>query len=177
MGRNENVEITCGCGGVALEAAGPPIMTVVCHCESCRKEAARFASLPGAPQVLGPDGGTEFVVARKDRVKIVRGQDRLRAYRRTPEATTRRVLASCCDDPMFLEFSKGHWLSLYRDRFGDHAPALEMRVMTKDHPEAAPFTDALPSYGTHSVAFMWRLLRAWAAMGFRVPPLDPISDA
>ena len=167
--------IACRCGEVRLDATGEPILTVTCHCESCQKAGTGFAALPGKPQVLNADGGTEFTLFRKDRVACVRGEALLRSYRLTPEATTRRVLAHCCDTPMFLEFAKGHWLSLYRDRFGAEAPRIEMRVMTGDRRQGALLSDDLPSYKTHSVKFMWRLFAAWAAMGFRVPASRPIE--
>jgi len=169
--------MACRCGQVGLEATGAPIMTVVCHCASCQRAGEGFAALPGAPPVFDSNGGTPFVLFRKDRVAYVRGGPLLRAHRLTPKATTRRVLARCCETPMFLEFAGGHWLSLYRDRFGADAPAIEMRVMTGDRREGATFADAVPSYKTHSIKFMWRLLAAWAAMGFRVPAFKPIMEA
>jgi hypothetical protein len=169
--------VACRCGDVRFEASGAPIMTVTCHCGSCQKAGAGFAALPGAPRVLNADGGTEFTLFRKDRVACVRGGASLRSYRLRPEATTRRVLARCCDTPMFLEFTKGHWLSLYRERLGAAAPAIEMRVMTGDRREGVTLSDDLPNYKTHSIRFMWRLLAAWAAMGFRVPALQPIEEA
>lgn len=169
--------IACRCGEVSLDTTGEPILTVTCHCESCRKAAAVFAALPGRPHVLNAEGGTDFAMFRKDRITCLRGEALLRSYRLTPEASTRRVLARCCDTPMFLEFAKGHWLSLYRDRFGAEAPPLEMRVMTRDRPTGADLSDDLPSYKTHSFRFMWRLFAAWAAMGFRVPPSASIEAA
>lgn len=161
----------CRCGNVAFEATGEPIMAVACHCESCRKAAAGFAALPGATQVANAEGGTDFVMVRKDRVRCVQGEERLRAHRLTPQAPTRRVLANCCNSPVFLEFKGGHWLSVYRDRFAE-APAIQMRTMVGDR----KFTDGIPSYRRHSAKFMWRLLRAWAAMGFRAPKMREIRE-
>ena len=169
--------LACRCGEVRFEASGLPIVTATCHCHSCQEAGAQFAALPGAPQVLDSDGGTEFALFRKDRVVCVRGEVLLRSHRLTPRATTRRVLARCCDTPMFLEFKGGHWLSLYRRCFGASAPAIEMRVMTADRREGVTFTDDVPSYNTHSVKFMWRLFAAWVRMGFRIPALRPIADA
>lgn len=173
--------MACRCGAVRFEAAGVPILAATCHCRSCQTAGAGFAALatvvPGMPSVVKADGGTEFLLFRKDRVRLVAGEDRLRAHRLTPRSPTRRVLAGCCDAPMFLEFSKGHWLSLYRDRFGTAAPAIEMRVQTGDAPAGVVFADGLPAYKTHSIRFMARLFAAWAAMGFRVPAMPPIAEA
>lgn len=162
----------CRCGEVAFHAVGEPIMTVTCHCESCGKAAAEFAALPGAPRVTNAEGGTDFVMLRKDRARCLQGKDLLRAHRLTPQAPTRRVLASCCNSPMFLEFKGGHWLSVYRDRFAEQ-PAIEMRTMAGDR----TFSDGIPSYRTHSAKFMWRLFRAWTAMGFRAPKMGDIAEA
>jgi hypothetical protein len=152
---------------------GAPIISATCHCTSCQQAAAGFATLPGAPAVLNADGGTEYALFRKDRVVCVQGEALLRPHRLTPQAPTRRVLAGCCDTPMFLEFRSGHWLSIYRDRFGAHAPPIEMRLWTRNCPEGVTFSDDLPTYKTMSARFMWRLLAAWAAMGFRAPATRP----
>jgi len=170
--------IACSCGEVRFEASGAPIVTATCHCHSCQAAGAGFAALTGAPRVLSADdGGTEFVLYRKDRLVCLQGEALLRAYRLTPKAATRRVLAGCCSSPMFLEFKGGHWLSLYRDRFGADAPAVEMHTMTSDLPDNAILTSGLPSSKTQSIGFMWRLFVAWAAMGFRVSPMQPIEEA
>lgn len=127
--------------------------------------------------MLNADGGTEFTLFRKDRVAFTHGETLLCAHRLTPEATTRRVLARCCNTPMFLEFTKGHWLSVYRDRLGADAPKIEMRVLARDRREGLTFSDSLPTYKTHSIGFMWRLFTAWVTMGFRVPALKCIEEA
>lgn len=161
---------SCRCGTVQLEVTGAPILSVDCHCDSCQTASAGFGNLPGAPQVVNALGGTPFILQRKDRVRFARGAEALAEHRLRPEAKTRRMLASCCDSPMFLEFSGGHWLSIYRDRLPDGAAPLEMRVMTGNRPGAA-LPDDVPNYKTHSFKFMWRLFTAWAAMGFRVPKM------
>ena len=159
----------CRCGAVELEVLGPPIVAAACYCESCQEAGQRIAALPGATPTLDADGGTDFILQRKDRVRCVKGGERLVEHRLKPESPTRRMVAGCCNSAMFLEFSKGHWLSLYRGRISDGAPPLEMRVMTGDRREGVELPTDVPSYKTHSGRFMWRLLGAWAAMGFRVP--------
>jgi hypothetical protein len=160
---------SCRCGAVALEVIGPPIVTAGCYCQSCQAAGEQIERLAGAPPMLDADGGTAFVLQRKDRVRCVRGGERLEAHRLKPDSPTRRMVATCCNSAMFLEFSKGHWLSLYRGRLPEGAPPLEMRVMTADRREGVELPGDIPSYATHSGKFMWRLLSAWAAMGFRVP--------
>jgi hypothetical protein len=113
MSRNLKVsDVACRCGEVRLRASGAPIIVAACHCSSCRKAGAGFASLPGSARVVNADGGTEFILFRKDRISGVRGEALFRSYRSKPGAKTRRVLARCCDTPMFLEFAGGHWLSV-----------------------------------------------------------------
>jgi len=165
---------SCRCGAVVLEAVGAPIISVACHCESCQEAGRRIEQNADAPQMLGADGGTDFVLHRKDRVRCVRGGELLREHRLKPESTTRRMVAGCCNSAMFLEFAKGHWLSLYRGRMSEGAPSLEMRVMTGDRRQSGKLSEDVPSYATHSVKFMWRLLSAWIAMGFRVPKVKGV---
>ena len=46
--------IVCACGSVCLEAMDPPMMTVICHCNSCRTAGRGFdARSPGAHQSFG----------------------------------------------------------------------------------------------------------------------------
>ena len=117
------------------------------------------------------DGGTDYVLYRKDRVQCVAGQEYLEEHRLKPDSPTRRVMATCCNSGMFLDFTKGHWLSLYRNRFPAGAPPLEMRVMTKDRREGVALADDLPNYDGHSGKFMLRLIAAWIAMGLRRPEI------
>jgi hypothetical protein len=122
----------CRCGKVKLEAVGRPILTASCYCASCQEAGSRFEQLPSAPPVLNPDGGTDYVLYRKDRVQCVTGQEYLEEHRLKPDSPTRRVIATCCNSGMFLDFTKGHWLTMYRNRFPAGAPPIEMRVMTQD---------------------------------------------
>lgn len=166
----------CRCGDCELVLTGPPIVTTECYCNSCQTAGRKFAVLPGAEPTLQPNGGTAYVLHRKDKISCRRGAEHLREFRLKPEAPTRRVVATCCNSPMFLEFSGGHWLSVFRDRIDAlKRPATEMRTMTKDRPAGVEFEDALPSYAKHSGRFMWRLLAAWAAMGFRAPKIHYVK--
>ena len=166
----------CSCGACQLDLRGAPIVTAACYCTSCQAAGERFAALPAGSAVLASDGGTPYVLQRKDRVTCTQGAGLLREFRLKPDSPTRRVIASCCNSPMFLEFSGGHWMSIYRDRLApEDRPRVEMRTMTMDRRAGVEFDDAIPSYRKHSGRFMWRLLVAWAAMGFRAPKLDYVK--
>jgi len=171
--RTERRIASCQCGAVTLELAGKPIVAATCYCHSCQAAGKEFAALPGAPAVVGADGGTPFVLMRKDRLTWLSGSDRLGEHRLTPDSPTRRFVTRCCNSPIALEFTKGHWLSVYSGRIpeGERPPA-EMRTMVMGRPEGVELPGDIPNYKTPSGKFMWRLLKAWAAMGFRAPPVE-----
>ncbi len=68
--------------------------------------------LPGAKNVLTPYGATPFAEYRKDRVSILSGAEHLREFRLSADAGSRRVVAPCCNTPVFLEMKGAHWLSM-----------------------------------------------------------------
>lgn len=109
---------------------------------------------------------------RKDRVAFLAGQDLLRSFRLHDGARTRRVVASCCNTPVLLEFQNGHWLSLYGCLWEPGAlPALEVRTMTVDLPDPSVLDDSVPNLPRQSGRFFAKLLGAWIAMGLRAPKL------
>ena len=145
--------LACACGKVRLEVGGAPIVSSECCCESCREAGSRLQRLPGAPRRLGPDGNTRFVLYRKDRVRFLAGAELLRAFRLKPGSSSRRVVASCCNTPMFLEFENGHWLSVYGVLWPDGAlPPLEMRTMARDLPAGVALPGDVPNARTQSLA-------------------------
>ncbi|WP_428631188.1 GFA family protein [Sphingopyxis sp.] len=169
---------SCQCGQVTLALTGKPIVTAVCYCDSCRTAGEQFARQPGSPAVVDADGGTPLVLFRKDRVRCLSGADLLQEHRLKPESPTRRFTASCCQSPLFLEYTKGHWLSVFRSSLKpNERPAIDMRVVTKERPEGVTLPGDVPDYATHSGKFIVRLMAAWAAMGFRSPPLEKVMGA
>ena len=101
----------CQCGKVKFEMAGPPIVGCVCYCASCQEAGRQLEQLPSALPVRDGDGGTGLILYRKDRVQCVTGKEHLKEHRLKPDSPTRRVIAKCCNSAMFLDFTKGHWLS------------------------------------------------------------------
>lgn len=165
----------CQCGQTEMELRAEPIVTAACYCNSCRTAGETLASL-GACNVLTDDGGTKFILYRKDRVTCTRGAEQLREFYLTPQSSTRRVIATCCNTPLFLEFKGGHWLSIYLERIQpEDRPAIELRTMIADRPGGVSFSDSIPSCKKHSAKFMWQLLSAWARMGFRAPKIDYVT--
>ena len=156
----------CACGRVVFEARGAPIVGASCYCNSCQTAGRHIEQLPSASAVLDADGGTPYLLYRRDRVACTKGSERLQEFRLTPDSPTRRMVASCCNSAMLLEFTKGHWLTMYRRRFPSDAPPIEMRVMTRDRRQAAQLSDDIPNYRTHNGKFMWKLLSARIAMLF-----------
>ncbi len=165
----DQTEASCQCARVTFPIAGKPIVHAMCYCTSCRTAGLAFAEQPGAPSTVGNDGGTDLLLYRKDRVGRIRGGDVLQEHRLSPTSPTRRVVATCCNTPMFLEFTNGHWLSIYAGRLSGALPPLDMRVMTVDRLEQSPLPEDVPNHARQSAGFMVKLLAAWAAMGFRRP--------
>ncbi len=166
----------CACGTVSIETTGAPMIAVICHCTSCRTAGrALDAKSPVAP-IVDSAGGTAVVLWRKDRVRCVRGGEHLVAHRLTPQAPSRRMTASCCGTPMFGDFTKGFWVSIYHSRVPD-APTPAMRVMTGAAPAGTVFPkDGIPHVPGRPGRFAVKLLTTWLAMGFRRPPLAGVPN-
>jgi len=164
----------CRCGKVELRVTGAPILRGICYCASCQDAGRRHQAVSGADSVLTEDGGTDYVLYRKDRVRCVRGGDLLEERRLKPDSPTRRMVTRCCNTAMFLDFTKGHWLTVYRGRLPDDIPPASMRVMTAERPAGVILPDDIANYPRHSGKFMLKLLGAWMAMGFRRPAIDGI---
>ena len=165
---------SCRCGKVEFQIVGAPIFRAICYCTSCQEAGRRHQAVPGADPVLADDGGTDYVLYRKDRVRCVKGGDLLEERRLKPDSATRRLFARCCNTAMFADFTKGHWLSLYRGRLAGDLPPPAMRMMTAQRPAGVTLPDDIASYPGHSGKFMGKLLLASVAMGFRRPAVDGV---
>ena len=93
---------SCSCGKVAIEAFGAPITSTVCYCDTCQEGSRQIESLPNAAPILSADGGTAYILYRKDRVKYSKGEELLKGYKIDEESTTSRVVAH------MLQFRHGH---------------------------------------------------------------------
>ncbi len=161
----------CTCGAVQIETTGSPIMTVDCGCTSCQAAGDRFGG------ILSDLRTTRYTMLRKDRVALLSGAGLLQIRKLRQDSATRRVVATCCDTPMYLEFEKGHWLSLYSARLPATAQGpLLCRTMTMDLPPQITLPSDVANPKRHTIGFMARLLWAWVGMGFRTPAIDWAHD-
>jgi hypothetical protein len=173
----EITRATCRCGNVELRIIGEPILHGICYCTSCQQAGRQHQTTPDADSILAADGGTDFVLYRKDRVSCVKGGDQLWERRLKPDSPTRRMFARCCNTAMFLDFTKGHWLTIYRGRLPDDIPPATLRMMTAERPEGAALPDdGLTNTPGHSGKFLLKLLGAWMAMGFRRPAVQGVPS-
>lgn len=172
---DERTSVSCRCGKVEFQLDGAPILRGICYCASCQEAGRRHQAAPGADPVVAEDGGTDYVLYRKDRVRCVKGGELFEERRLNPESPTRRLFAHCCNTAMFADFTKGHWLSLYRGRLAGDLPPPTMRMMTAARPAGVILPDDMANSPGHSGKFMLKLLLAWIAMGFRRPVVDGVA--
>lgn len=165
--------IGCACGRTRLEAVGAPILVSECLCDSCRAAASRLAALPGAGDILTAYGATPCAEYRKDRIRFLSGLEHLAEFRLTPDAGTRRIVATCCNTPVFLELKGAHWLSVYLHLWPPATrPKAQMRTMTSDLADPSRLPNDIPNLKRQSLSFYAKLLGAWIAMGLRNPKLE-----
>ena len=160
----------CQCGAVEISAWGQPMMVNACYCDDCQTAAQRLAASANSGRVSSVDGGTEFMVFRRDRIACTRGANRLQAMRLTAPSKTRRMIASCCATPMYMAFDdKRPWVSAFRSPFGADAPPVEMRICTRFKRSEVEAEDGLPSHPGYPPAMMIRILAVLPFMLFSKP--------
>jgi hypothetical protein len=156
---------SCVCGRVQLKAIGKPIVSAACFCNDCRAGAAQIEALPNAPAVRDPDGGTAYVLYRKDRFECTDGAELLRPFKLKDKSPTNRVVATCCNSAVFVNFDRGpHWVSAYRNRIQGELPPLQARIFTKYKPDGVVLAGDVPSYNSFPPSFIVKLLGSRIAM-------------
>ena len=160
----------CQCGAVEVGAWAEPIAVNSCYCDDCQAAAERLAASANSAPATSADGGTEFMLFRRDRIACTRGADRLQAMRLTDASKTRRMIASCCATPMYLAFDdKRPWVSAFRACFGADAPPVEMRICTRFRRSDEQADDGVRSHPGYPPAMILRILAAWPPMLFSRP--------
>lgn len=155
----------CVCGLVAVEAAGTPIISVICYCDDCQEGARQIKSLGNTAPILDTDGGTAYLVYRKDRVRCLKGDSLLRPHKIRENSATNRVIATCCNSALFLNFDDSkHWVDVYRSRCRGNVPPVQMRICTESRPERRPLPTDVPAYSRYPISLLVKLIVAKAAM-------------
>ncbi len=157
----------CSCRKVVIEAFGAPIASTVCYCDTCQEGSRRIEASPNAAPILSPDGGTAYILYRKDRVKYVTGAELLKGYKIDEKSTTSRMVATCCNSAMVMQLGNPmHWVPIYRGRFHDDVPPLQWRICTKFKPANAEIPNDVPASAMYPAGLMWKLLTSKIAMVF-----------
>jgi hypothetical protein len=157
----------CSCGNVEIETLGAPIASVVCYCDTCQAGSRRIEALTNAAPILGPDGGTAYILFRKDRVRYAKGAELLKGYKVDQNLATNRVVATCCSSAMFMRLDDAmHWVPVYRGRFQTDVPPLQWRICTKFKPTNAEIPTDVPSSPMYPAGLMWKLLTSRLSMRF-----------
>ena len=150
---------TCACGKVTVELDGAHIYCAACHCDDCQAAARELDALPAPESTTDACGGTQYVLHRKDRYTVTAGGDLLEPFPLRRDSPTRRMVASCCNSPLFLGFDNAqHWISIYRTRIQGTPPALQSRIAMRFSPDTRDPPDDVPAYRTFPIALVGNLL-------------------
>lgn len=157
--------VNCACGQVAVEAVGTPITSVSCYCDDCQEGARQIQSLPNAASIQDGDGGTAYLVYRKDRIRCLKGPSLLRHHKIRENSATNRVIATCCNSALYMNFDDSkHWIDVYRSRCQGAVPPVQMRICTKFKPEGRTIATDVPAYSRYPMSLLVKLLVAKVAM-------------
>jgi hypothetical protein len=165
--RTSDLKAACQCGRVQIVALGKPMMCVACYCDDCQEAARHIESSHNGAAVRDSDGGTGYVVYRKDRVRCAAGSELLKGFKLRDTSPTNRVIASCCNSPMLLDFDDGkHWVDVYRNRVEGTPPPIELRVCTRFRQAGGELPSDVPSFPGYPLRFIAKLIGAKVAMLF-----------
>lgn len=143
------------------------IAAPVCYCDDCQAAGQQIEAMPSAAPFRTVDGGTAFVVFRRDRVRWMRGESLLKKLKLRAGSPTNRQLATCCNSAMLLDFDDSkHWVDIYSARVKATVPRPEFLVCTKFAADSLANSDRVPVYPGYALRFLIRLLRARIAMLF-----------
>jgi len=155
----------CRCGAVELAAVGQPIVASTCYCPDCQAAARQIEARADSPNLADADGGTDYLLFRKDRISCAKGAEHLEELRLTDTSATRRMIASCCGSAMYMAFDDArHWVSAYHGRFTEDVPPVEMRICTKFRTSGKILDSRIPSYAGYAPRLIMRLLGSRLAM-------------
>lgn len=150
----------CTCGRVRYRAAGRPIVSAVCYCTDCQAGGRQLEDAGAAPDFRDAWGGTGYLSYADARLECLDGAELVRGFKLRDDAPTTRYVTTCCNSAIYLKFGPGWWTSVYRIRFGESAPPLEMRNKVGRINNPAGLPHDVPRYDGFPLTLIWRLMRA-----------------
>lgn len=168
---NNEFTAVCACGKVAFEADSAPMLRLLCHCDDCQAANAIVDALPRGKSGKTLDGATDSTLFRRDHVHCVRGQDQLKGLKLRPDATTTRMLATCCNSLVGNYFTNW-WPHVALRTFGAPAPTLvpKFRIFTKFASAPSRIPHDVPHYATFPPSFGLQLIAMAVQLKLRGNP-------
>lgn len=151
---------SCDCGKVRFKAFGKPIISGICYCADCQAGGRQLEAADAHKDFRDAWGGTAYLSYRNDRFECIEGAALVEGFKIREDAPTTRYLTTCCRSAIYLKFERGWWTSLYRVRFGDAAPPIEMRNQVASAQNPATLPTDVPAYRKFPMRLFGRLLAA-----------------
>ncbi|MFM5950807.1 MAG: DUF6151 family protein [Novosphingobium sp.] len=162
---NMKTLLRCQCGAVECSGTCAPFLSAVCYCDDCQNAARQIEAIGKGPAISEPDGGTALCLIRDDQFTIEHGADLLKPHQLDPTSATCRMIASCCNSAIYLEFSDGRfWKSAMIGRILGTKPPIEMRLCTKYRSSNLPWPDDAPRHAGFPLSAFARVGWQWLAM-------------
>jgi hypothetical protein len=151
---------SCHCGEVQIRAIGKPIVSAVCYCADCQAGGRQLEEVGARHDFQDAWGGSAYLVYRDDRILGLEESAKVQGFRIREGAPTTRFVTTCCKSALYLKHGPGWWTSLYRVRFGDAAPPLEMRNNVRHVKDRATLPSDVPTYPGFPPSLFGKLLLA-----------------
>jgi hypothetical protein len=86
------------------------------------------------------------------------------------------MVASCCSTPLFADFTKGFWLTVFANAVHETVKPT-MRIMTRDTPADTILPrDGIPHFQGYPGRFMAKLILNRVRMGFKKPIMAGVTS-
>ncbi len=151
---------SCACGKVRFKAVGKPIASGACYCADCQAGGRMMEDAGARHDFRDAWGGTEYLTYGDTRITCLDGASLVQGFKIREDAPTTRFVTTCCNSAIYLKYGSGWWTSLYRVRFGEAAPPLEMRNNVRNAQNRSTLPRDVPTYNRFPLKLFWRLLRA-----------------
>jgi hypothetical protein len=151
---------SCHCGKVRFRALRKPIVSAVCYCADCQAGGRQIEAAGARQDFRDAWGGTAYLTYRNDRIECIEGASLVQGFKIREDAPTTRYITTCCKSAIYLKYGPGWWTSMYRVRFGDAAPPIEMRNNVEHAQNRSTLPADVPTFGGFAPWMIARLLSA-----------------